>query len=278
MPLRHTSMPDRALVDNDPPLVGLARATGAARSGLQLDGGGPQPSAQAGEARFAGETGRGAERRFDDDPLRPGAIATGTACKAGRRCGGRFPEAAAWTRSCWWSTLNVARVSTRHLRGGARPDAVGRPVGGAAGRGAEGNRDRRGDGPVAGSCALADQAGLPQAGCIGTGRSDAPDRGRGHPAAALTAADLTLLPRPSSAPRPALHASLVGGFTGSRICVLWPGNRRGQGNWPAQCMRGVGRWHRHLLRVQFPKTLPCCPKPRAEPCMRFAFLCPFFLP
>ena len=53
--------------------------------------------------------------------------------------------------------------------------------------GAEGERDRRGGGMVGGLCALADQAGLPEAGRVGAGRAGAPRPGGGRPAPALTA-------------------------------------------------------------------------------------------
>ena len=71
--------------------------------------------------------------------------------------------------------------------GDARPVAVGGPDGGAAGRGPEGERDRRGGGMVGGLCALADQAGLPEAGRVGAGGAGAPGPGGGRPAPALTA-------------------------------------------------------------------------------------------
>ena len=71
--------------------------------------------------------------------------------------------------------------------GDARPDAVEGPDGGAAGRGPEGGRDRRRERLVGGLRPLAGQAGLPQAGHLGAGRTGAPGPGGGRLAPALKA-------------------------------------------------------------------------------------------
>ena len=152
-----------------------------------------------------------------------GAGATGAACQPGGRSRGGFRRPPGGGAGA--GGRPGAPSAHRRAAGGddARPDGVGGANGGAAGRGPEGARDRRRHGLERELRALADSAGVPQAGRVGTGRSGAASPRGGRPAASLRA---RRQPTPPSLPRPPSALPRAFGYLQNCRIYRLPGSLR----------------------------------------------------